>query len=162
MELHRIPGELLALHTDPWTAPFFTAARDGRLVVARCAACGTWRMPPFPFCPKCRSQEITWREASGEGSLYSYTIVHHPLVPDYADCVPYAVGVMRLDDAPVRLVGNLVEVDSEAIEIGMHLTVGWTTFESGAFPVLLSARDAAHGAHARAGERNGRTMEEPE
>ena len=71
----RPPDALFELVTDQWTKPYWDAARDKRLVVARCADCGHHRMPPTPFCPRCRSRELNWTEASGGARIYSFTIV---------------------------------------------------------------------------------------
>jgi len=55
-----MPPDLVDLHPDPWTEPFWLAARDHRLVAPRCRFCGTFRMPPTGFCRKCRQQDVEW------------------------------------------------------------------------------------------------------
>ena len=44
---------------DPDGAPFWEGAALGELRVQACGACGAWRMPPRPMCPKCRSTETS-------------------------------------------------------------------------------------------------------
>jgi uncharacterized OB-fold protein len=83
-------------------------------------------MPPSPFCPKCRSQELDWPELSGRGTVFTYTIVHHPVMPALSESVPYAVAAVDLEGAGgVRLLGNLVEVDTDAIRVGMAVDLVW-------------------------------------
>lgn len=120
------PTGLFHLTTDQWTKPFWDAARDHRLVAAACADCGTYRMPPTPFCPHCRSQSIDWRELSGQGVLYSFTIVARAIMPEMADNIPYVPALVDLPDAPgVRLITNVVDVPISQITIGAKLAVMW-------------------------------------
>src|SRR5215203_5996076 len=90
------PAELIALTPDEWTEPFWAAAREHRLVVPRCVNCGTYRFPPSPFCYVCRTQDIDWVEQTGHGTLYSFTVAWHPIVPDVSDWVPYIPAVVEL------------------------------------------------------------------
>ena len=82
----RLPPEgMIQLAPDEWTAPFWEAAAQHRLVVPRCTTCGAFRFPPSPFCWRCRAQAIDWVERPGQGVVYSYTVVWHPILPDLAD-----------------------------------------------------------------------------
>lgn len=118
------PESMFELVTDRWTKPFWDAAAEHRLSVPRCEECGTFRMPPSPFCPNCQSQEIEWVTLSGDGELYSYSIVNRAIVPEMEGCVPYVTAVVDLPDAPgARLVTNVVGVDVETLQVGMKLKV---------------------------------------
>ena len=75
------PDALFAPETDRWTEPFWRAAGEGRLVAPRCAKCGTFQMPPQPYCPECLSQEKDWVTLSGRGKLFSYTVMHRAIHP---------------------------------------------------------------------------------
>jgi uncharacterized OB-fold protein len=119
------PAELIALTPDVFTAPFWDAARDHRLVVPRCTSCGTFRFPPSAFCYVCRTQEVEWVEQEGRGTLYSYTVAWHPLLPDVSDAVPYIPAVVELPDTGVRIVANLVDVRPSEVRIGMALALVW-------------------------------------
>src|SRR6202012_3573533 len=68
---------------DPLTAPFWTAARDGRLVAQRCANCGYLRWPPGPVCNECLTPGGEWAELSPHGTLYSYAEYHRALDPAF-------------------------------------------------------------------------------
>ena len=128
---------------DEVTAPFWAGAREGRLLVQHCGACGTPRFPPRLFCGRCRSGRIDWRPSAGRGRIWSWIIAHGPTLPAFADRVPYPVVVVELDDMPgIRLVGNLVaaagaainSVPADRIAIAMPVSV---SFESIADGVLL-------------------------
>jgi uncharacterized OB-fold protein len=132
VDLRTPPPEWIELNADQWTQPFWDAAAEHRLVCARCRACGTFRMPPSPFCPKCRSQELDWPELTGRGTVFTYTIVHHPVMPALAESVPYAVAAVDLEGVGgVRLIGNLVDVDTDAIRVGMAVDLVWADIREG-------------------------------
>jgi uncharacterized OB-fold protein len=122
----------IEIGTSKWTEPFWNAAREYRLVAACCGTCGRFRMPPTPFCPHCRSQEIDWIELSGRGIVYSWTVVVKPMLPGMDDRVPYVPAVIELPDAAgVRLVSNIVDADLEQISIGQEVKVKWETWPDG-------------------------------
>jgi uncharacterized OB-fold protein len=124
-EIAKSPAEaLFSLTTDQWTQPFWDAAQEHRLVACRCANCGAFRMPPTPFCPECHSQEIDWRELSGEGTVFSYTIVPRAIVPEMKGHLPYVPALIDLDGAPgARLISNIVGVPVDTIKVGMRVSV---------------------------------------
>ena len=81
-------------YADDRTSPFWDAALEGRLVCARCSTCGTFRMPPAAFCHVCRQQDVEWIELPGTGRVYTFTIIRHPLRPEFVDVVPFVVAVV--------------------------------------------------------------------
>ena len=109
---------------DNETLPWWQAAAEHRLVVQRCADCGHLRHPPAPICPACRSSHSDWRELSGRGELYTYTVVHRPVA--LGQDVPFVVAVVALEGADgVRMISNLVETSLDALEIGMAVELVW-------------------------------------
>lgn len=120
------PAMFMDVVTDTWTAPFWQAAAAHRLVAPQCGSCGRFRMPPGPFCPHCRSQEIDWPELSGEGEIYSYTIVSVPITPEMTENIPYVPAVVSLPDADgVRLITNVVGAPLQDIRVGAKVRVRW-------------------------------------
>jgi len=99
---------------------WFDAAREGRLLIQRCADCGTLRHPPGPVCPSCRSFEWDTLESSRRGTLHSFTVIHHPQDPAFT--YPLAVGLVDLEEG-TRLVADIEGVDPEDLRLGMDLEV---------------------------------------
>lgn len=88
------------------TAPFFRSAAIGELRLRACRDCGRFLHLPRERCLTCGSTNLEWRQVSGIGRLYSWTIVRHQVHPAFP--VPYCVVLVELDDAPgVRLPGYL-------------------------------------------------------
>jgi uncharacterized OB-fold protein len=126
------PGSMFKLVVDQWTQPFWDAARAHRLVVPRCAQCGTFRLPPTPFCPSCQSQAIDWVQLSGRGTVYSYSIVTRAIIPEMEPCLPYITAVVELPDAGgTRLVTNVVGAPVDQVMVGSAVHVVWDELADG-------------------------------
>ncbi len=128
----RPPPELFKLSVNAWTQPFWDATARHALVAAQCASCGAFRMPPTPFCPQCRSQAIDWRTLSGQGTVYSYTVVERAIMEGMEAHLPYVPAVIELDGAGgVRLISNVVDAELADISVGMRVTVQWDDHANG-------------------------------
>jgi len=104
--------------------PWWQAAAEHRLVVQRCAACQHLRHPPAPICPECRSDEADWKELSGRGEVYTFTLVHRPLAA--GQDLPFVVAVVSLEGGDgIRMISNLVDVAPEDLAIGMPVELVW-------------------------------------
>jgi uncharacterized OB-fold protein len=104
---------------DEDSEPFWAGCDDGRLRVQRCGGCGEFRWPPGPVCPACGSHEHEWVDCSGRGTVYSWVVVHVPLAEVLADQLPFAVGLIELEEG-VRIVST---IEGEEITAGMPVTV---------------------------------------
>ncbi|WP_395107995.1 Zn-ribbon domain-containing OB-fold protein [Actinomadura sp. SCN-SB] len=123
------PAGLRQSFADRHTQPFWDAARDGRLAAPKCDACGTFVLPPKPYCFECLGQDFTWTDLPGTGTIYTFTVVRHPLNPKLKDVVPYVSGVIELDGtqgAGARLMGNIFGADPDGVRIGDRVEVDFT------------------------------------
>lgn len=120
----RFPTDMPRPQVEPLTEPFWAAAREGRLVIQRCTACGTFRHLPHVLCAVCQSRDVEWVESAGRGTVFTYTIVTHPVHPAVVDAVPYDVVIVELDDCGGVLVpGNVVDCPPDEIRAGMAVEV---------------------------------------
>ena len=109
---------------DEVSAPFWEGCKRRELRVQRCAGCSAFRHTPRVVCPRCGSTEALWEPLSGRGTIYSYVVCHPPVLPAFADRVPYAVVLVELaEDPQLRMVGNLLDVAPGEIEIGAAVRV---------------------------------------
>jgi len=114
---------------------FWAGCNRGELRMQRCTSCKKFRWLPQPMCPSCNSLESEWPQVSGHGTVYSYTIITHPVHPAAVSRVPYNVVQVQLDEDPqLILITNLVGVRNEDIRIGMRVQV---TFEEHSPGVML-------------------------
>jgi len=106
-------------------APFFAAAREGRLVVERCKRCDRRRFPPRPICSECLGRDAEWVSSSGRGKVVSFNVMHQVYHPGFAAEVPYAVVLVELEDGG-RMLSNVVDCPLDRLTIGLDVEV---TFE---------------------------------
>lgn len=114
---------------------FWDAVAERRLLIQRCAVCGTLRHPPAPMCGNCGSLEWDTREASGRGRVLTWILSHHPNVQD---APPRVVVLVELDEG-VRLVSNLVDVpndDPYAEYDDMRVEVDYREYDGVLLPVF--------------------------
>jgi uncharacterized OB-fold protein len=114
----------LAPRPDPWTEPFWQAARERRLAIQSCGACGSLQHPPGLLCRSCAGSQLDWREVSGRGELYSFTVSEQSFVPGFEDALPLAIGLVELVEQPgVRLLSNLIVEHPDSLSVGIALRV---------------------------------------
>ncbi|HKU96999.1 MAG TPA: Zn-ribbon domain-containing OB-fold protein [Vineibacter sp.] len=97
--------------------PYWDGLREGRLMLQHCASCGKARHYPRPVCPHCFSMESTWREASLDGRIHSWTVCHHPFNFFFKSMTPYVVALVDME-AGVRVNAPLRDMPEDALKIG--------------------------------------------
>jgi uncharacterized OB-fold protein len=123
------------------TAPFWEGANEGRLLIQRCQQCGTYIHLPRPICRNCLSFDLQYEQVSGRATLYSYTITYKAFHPYYVDKVPYVLASVDLvEQAGLRFLTRLTDVEEADLRIGMDLVVAFTDLEPGfAVPLFKPA-----------------------
>lgn len=107
---------------DSESTPFWDGMREGKLMLQRCASSGDYLFPPVTFCPG-SLERPEWVEASGEGEIFSWIVVRHPVPRDlYADEVPYVVAIVALDEG-CRMTGNIFDCAAEDMRAGMKVEI---------------------------------------
>ncbi len=122
------PSIMKETHASEATQPFWDAAKKDKLVAPKCTKCGTFRLPPVPFCFNCQNRAVEWVELPGTGTVYSFTIVRHPLSPMLAEATPYASGIIELDGtqgAGARMIVNIIDCDVDKLQIGDKVEIVW-------------------------------------
>ena len=134
-----------AVLAHPSSQPFWEAARQGRLMLPRCLACGRCHWYPRAFCPLCQHGPVRWEDASGRARLHACT----GLLRDPSRTV---MAFVELEEGPLMLthlvgreladwrIGDALQVAFRALETGLHLPV----FQAPA--AVLPAAQPAQGA----------------
>jgi uncharacterized OB-fold protein len=104
------------------TRPFWSAAKDGKLVVQKCRDCGTLDFFPKPWCIECGHRALEWIEVKPEGNIYSYTVAHTVMMnyPGWKEDLPVVLCIIELDDGP-RMYAQLTNFNPEEVHIGMRV-----------------------------------------
>jgi uncharacterized OB-fold protein len=98
--------------------PYWEAAKQGRLLVKKCNACGRLHHYPRPFCPTCWSDDVEWHEVSGRGTVYTYSIVFKNDLTPFSEWGAYVPGIVELEEGP-RLMTNIVDCPHDQLAVGL-------------------------------------------
>ncbi len=77
---------------------------------------------PAAVLPVCGSTSTSWTEASGRGTVYTFTVVHRSGVPGYRDALPYVIAYVELEEGP-RVMTNIVDIEPDQVRSEMPVTV---------------------------------------
>jgi uncharacterized OB-fold protein len=103
---------------------FYAFCKNHELRFQRCSDCGRWRHIPRDMCAKCGSFKWEWAQSSGKGKLFSWTTATQPMMPQFAESVPYSPVVVEVEEG-VRLVTWLTGIKPEELELEMPLQVAF-------------------------------------
>lgn len=101
---------------------FFEAARDKRLLIQKCSSCGEYQFYPRHICIHCGADTVEWVEASGKGTVHTFTVIHQQGMPGWRDEVPFVAAIIDLAEG-VRMTSNVVDVAPTDVTIGMSVEV---------------------------------------
>jgi uncharacterized OB-fold protein len=108
---------------DAESEPFWAAARKGKLLIMQCRPCNAPYWYPRRYCPRCWSDDTDWREASGRGTIYTFSVVRQNPAPPFVDWCPYAVVLVDLEEG-VRMMANWDRsVPLETLSCGVHVRI---------------------------------------
>jgi uncharacterized protein len=113
---------------DEASAPFWSAAAEHVLTVARCAECGQFTMPPDLVCPHCRTTNprFEFTPVSGHGTVRSWTVVRQAFLPGFEDDLPFVlVDVELVEQKELRLIGRLLDGVEADLHVGDAVVVGF-------------------------------------
>jgi uncharacterized OB-fold protein len=114
-------------------------ARHGRLVLRTCADCARSHFPPRHLCPHCWSPRLQWLDASGEGTVYTCTIMRRAPQPQWLARVPYVLALVDLAEGP-RMMANIVGDDALGVAIGERVQVCFEDRDGAALPQFRRLR----------------------
>jgi hypothetical protein len=81
--------------------PFWDGCNEGRLMLQHCLSCRRAIYFPRVCCPHCQHGDLAWREASGEGQILTFTVVHRPEHPSFLPDAPYVFAAITLAEGPL-------------------------------------------------------------
>jgi uncharacterized protein len=87
------------------------------LVGEICPHCEVKIFPPRDVCPECGGEAKTEFAFSGQGEVYSYTIMKDAPAGFEAN-TPYTVALVKLQEGPV-VTAQLTDMGDQQVEIGM-------------------------------------------
>jgi uncharacterized protein len=116
--------EKLVPSPTPETQPYWDGLREGRLRLQRCADCGRIRHYPRPVCDACWSMNVDWVDASGCGTVHSWTITHYAFHPAFKADLPYILLTVDLPEG-VRMNAQARGIDADKLRLGLPVVVAF-------------------------------------
>ena len=113
------------------SAAFFDAARENRFLVPFCTACGKAHWYPRAICPFCSGDKVEWRESSGKGTIYTFSVMRRVKEP-------YVIAHVTLAEGPTMLT-NIVDCDFDTVHIGQPVTVVFQETDGAPAPMFRPA-----------------------
>ena len=110
----------------------------GSLWLQFCPACGQYVFYPRQHCPFCWNSGLDWRQVSGEGHLYSYSIVYVSALPEFKDQVPYIYALVELSEG-IRLTANLIECPLDQLKVGLPVKLALVKKDGKTLPLFKLA-----------------------
>ncbi len=101
---------------------FWDGLLQRELRIQRCVACHQLQHPPAPMCTGCHGFELDSMVASGRGIVHSFVVAEHPQIPPFS--YPNVIVLVELEEG-TRLVSRLVDVEPDAVRIGMPVAVDY-------------------------------------
>jgi uncharacterized OB-fold protein len=118
--------EKLVPSPTPETQPYWDGLREHRLRLQTCADCGKVRHYPRPMCDACWSMNTNWINASGRGSVHSWTITHYAFHPGFKGDLPYILLTVDLPEG-LRMNAQTRGIEASALRVGVPVKLAFDT-----------------------------------
>ncbi len=106
-----------------FSAKFWEGASQHKLLIQYCPELKKYQFYPRPNSIYTGKRNIEWREVSGKGFVYAYTVTRRG-PPPFRGKEPYIIATVELDEK-VRMMTQVVNCDIDRIGIGLRVRVGW-------------------------------------
>lgn len=107
---------------QPWSEKFWEGTKEGKYLIQHCKDCDAKIFYPRKYCPECWSGNLNWIEASGKGTIFTFSTAYSMVEPRFMDELPYTLAFIDLEEG-IRIMSRIVECDPEDIKIGMKVEV---------------------------------------
>jgi uncharacterized OB-fold protein len=109
---------------------FWEATREKKLLIQYCKKTGRYQFFPRPTSIFTgRKGDIEWREVSGKGKVFTYTIARRARDP-FRGHEPFFIATVTLD-VGVNVLANIVRCKAEEMRIDLPVKAFWQPLPNG-------------------------------
>ena len=119
MSQRKIPSPPMSVENEA----FWAAANEGRLMIPRCKDTGQFFWYPRNLSPFTLSNNVGLVEASGKGTIYTYSVMRR------AD-PQYAIAYVTLEEG-ITMMTNIVDCDFDSLTVGQAVELDFYEPENG-------------------------------
>lgn len=127
--------------TFPFSKPFWDATRDKKVVLQYCPDTAQFQFYPRPTSLFTGRTNLEWREVSGKGKIFAFTVAHVAR-PPFAEHTPFLIATVTLDEG-VNVIANVINCTLEQMAIGVRVRPAWTPLADGTNLLLFEPDEAA-------------------
>ena len=107
------------------TRAYWDACRRGQLLIQRCDKCNEYQFYPRGICAHCWSENPAWVQASGKGTVWTYTVTYQNRTTGF-DQGPYVLALVELG----RRRANVHQHSGLRTQRGHHRNAGGSDFRA--------------------------------
>ena len=119
----------------PTTQPFWDALRQHTIRIQYSPSSDRYVFYPRVLAPGTLVDDLQWREISGAGTLYTFTVSYRAVSPHFADDVPQILAVVQWDEGP-RFSTEIINAEPDGLRVGMRVKPVFTDDPGGAVTML--------------------------
>lgn len=105
---------------DSVSSTWFEGLKEGKLLIQKNPKTGGYQFYPRAHALDAPGVSPEWVAASGYATLYSFTVVHRSVHPQFSDMTPFVIGLVDLEEG-VRMTAWIVDVPTEHLVCDMPL-----------------------------------------
>ena len=113
-----------------FSRPFWEGTRQKKLLLQFDRRSGKYQFFPRPNSLFNGHRDLEWREVSGAGEIFTYTIARRGPPPNFRGKEPYLIATVTLD-VGVNVIANVVHCGLDEIKIGMKVKPFWAPLPNG-------------------------------
>ena len=91
--------------------PFWDGLREHRIRLQYSPSTQQWVHYPRALAPGTLANDLEWRDVSGMGTLYTFTIARRPTAPPWTDSLPQLLAIVELDEGKFLRVAGFATGD---------------------------------------------------
>lgn len=104
----------------PTTMPFWEALAEHKIRIQYSPSSGRYVFYPRVLAPGTLADDLEWREISGAGTLYTFTVAYRAVAPHFAEHVPQLLAVVQWGEGP-RFATEIVNAEPTQLRVGMRV-----------------------------------------
>jgi uncharacterized OB-fold protein len=108
---------------------YWDATREKRLLIQYDKRSGKYQFFPRATSIYDGRRNLDWREVSGRGEVFSYTIAYRAR-PPFQGHEPFVIGLVTLDEG-VNVMTNIVHCARDRLKIGLRVKPFWAPLANG-------------------------------
>jgi uncharacterized OB-fold protein len=116
--------------------PYWDATREKKLLLQFDPRTGRYQFYPRPVGLAGGRRKLEWREVSGKGEIFSYTIARRTREP-FRGHEPFLIVLATLDEG-VNVMANMVDCTLDEIKIGLRVKPYWAPLNDGTHLLMFT------------------------